>query len=135
MRTFRSLVPALVWTVVIFLVSTVPGDRFPAVSLFPHQDKVAHLFLYGTLGVCLGAGRRWGGDRLPHLALLAGGWLYGALDEWYQSFIPRRSPDPLDWLVDVAGVTVGYVLVLSLIPFRGPGPGGASPGAQTDRSP
>lgn len=118
MRTFRSLVPALVWTAVIFLLSTIPGDRFPSVSLIPYQDKVAHLFLYGTLGICLGLGRRWGGDRIPHLVLLTGGWLYGALDEWYQSFIPRRSPDPADWLVDVLGVTLGYLLILSLVSSR-----------------
>lgn len=118
MRTFRSLVPALVWTAVIFLVSTVPGDRFPSVSLFQHQDKVAHLFLYGTLGICLGVGRRWGGDRIPHLTLLAGGWLFGALDEWYQSFVPGRSPDPSDWMANVVGVTFGYLLVLSLVSPR-----------------
>ncbi|SHE23773.1 hypothetical protein BPUTEOMOX_1817 [methanotrophic endosymbiont of Bathymodiolus puteoserpentis (Logatchev)] len=36
--------------------------------------------------------------------------LYGASDEWHQSFVPGRMSDTQDWLAD----TLGGVLFLSI---------------------
>ena len=116
MRVVRSLGPAFVWAAVLFALSRIPGGLVEVTYPFPHFDKAIHFLLYCTLGATLALGRRWGGDHLPHLLLLAGGWLYGALDEWHQSFVPGRSPEFGDWIADVAGVTVGYLLLLSLRP-------------------
>jgi VanZ family protein len=32
---------------------------------------------------------------------------YGASDEWHQSFVPMRSSDVNDWLVDILGGAIG----------------------------
>lgn len=39
--------------------------------------------------------------------------LYGITDEFHQSFVPGRFPDPVDWLVDTFGATLGALV------FRG----------------
>jgi len=47
----------------------------------------------------------------------------GCLDEIYQSFVPGRQSDPLDWLTDLAAITAAVVLtqVVQIGPFRGRG--------------
>ena len=47
------------------------------------------------------------------------GALYGGSDEWHQSFVPGRSPTLGDWVADVAGVVLGYGLVLLLTKGHG----------------
>ncbi len=53
-----------------------------------------------------------------HVVLLAVGCTDGALDEWHQSLVPGRTPEVADWLEDVAGVFVGY-LIVALVRARG----------------
>ena len=40
--------------------------------------------------------------------------LYGASDEWHQSFVPGRDADILDWLAD----TLGASIALTYLHFR-----------------
>jgi VanZ family protein len=44
----------------------------------------------------------------------------GLLDELYQSTVPGRTSDPLDWLVDVLAVTAAVLVtqVVSARPLR-----------------
>lgn len=112
--------PAVLWAAVLFLLSEMSG-----VSVridFPFVDKAAHLVLFGILGASLAWGRRTGRASPPHALLLALGVAYGALDEWHQGFVPGRSPDPWDLLVDVVGVSAGYGLVWWIGRTRGAGP-------------
>lgn len=99
---------------------------------FPLADEAGHFVLYGILGAALAWGR-WtaGPGSAPHWLLLAVGWAYGGLDEWHQSFVPRRTPDVSDFLVDVLGVGVGYLLFLFLARrLRSyPAPGPHAPGS------
>ncbi len=75
---------------------------------FPHFDKVTHFFIYGLLATltlrALGS-RRWA----PWLAITAVS-LFGASDEWHQSFVPGRSCEVADWVAD----TLGAALAVSL---------------------
>lgn len=109
-RALKSWGPAAIWAAVLFLLSEASG--LPDGQLFPHDDKVAHFVLYGIMGCALAWGRRMAETPVRHWILLAAGWSYGALDEWHQSFVPGRTPDPADFLVDVLGVAAGYVLLL-----------------------
>lgn len=61
-------------------------------------DKLIHAGLYAALaGLWL-----WARPGRPWQALLLAS-LYGAVDEWHQSWVPGRSSDSWDWLADTAG--------------------------------
>lgn len=127
-RVLKAWGPAALWAAVLFGLSEIPGLSRGA-SL-PLDDKVVHFLLYGVLGAALAWGRSWSQSAVPHGILLAAGWAYGALDEWHQSFVPGRTPDTADFLVDVAGVAAGYAVLLFVARrFR------SEPVAEPDRRP
>lgn len=109
-KAWKAWGPAVLWAAVLFLLSEIPG--IPSGLDVPFFDKAAHFVLYTVLGASLAWGKRAAPSAVPHWVLLAIGTAYGALDEWHQSFVPRRSPDPWDFLVDVSGVTFGYAVLL-----------------------
>jgi VanZ family protein len=75
-------------------------------------DKLLHLIEYGGLAalVC----RALLGEGLGWLAAVAGAIvaasLYGASDEWHQSFVPMRDADIHDWVADTLGGMAGAVV-------------------------
>lgn len=107
----RAWAPAAAWAGALFLVSAWPsaGD----VSL-PFSDKLAHVGVYAVLGATLAHGRRQSGPGAPHWLLIVLGALYGASDEWHQSFVPGRDVSLGDWVSDVVGVVLGYGFALAL---------------------
>lgn len=110
--------PAVLWAAVLFLLSEM--SNLPSGPDLPFLDKIGHFILYAILGAALGWWRSEAGPAAPHWALLALGWMYGAIDEWHQSFVPRRSPDLWDLGVDILGVTFGYALLLFLLRAMNP---------------
>ena len=102
--------PAAAWAGVLFFLSAIPGqDLLP--SVFPGEDKVAHVGLYAVLGALLarGAGRR-AEDAPRPLVLWAVGFLFAASDEWHQAFVPGRHVSLGDLAADAVGIAVGYWL-------------------------
>lgn len=85
--------------------------------LFGHSvdvSPIGHFTEFCLLGAALANALRW---HLP-LQKSAGaaiilGSLYGVTDEIHQIFVPGRSCDPADWLVDTIATMVG-VLIISL---------------------
>jgi VanZ family protein len=116
--SWRRWLPAIVYTVLIFLVSSIPSLKAPGGSVIL-ADKLAHLIEYGLLGVLLYyvAGSRMGRTRwITWMLLIALGGSIGALDEVYQSFIPGRDMSVYDWYADVAGVTLGLLVMSTFYP-------------------
>ncbi len=72
-----------------------------------HIDKVGHFLVYGLLATLVS--RMQPGWRGAAIGLLAAS-LFGASDEWHQSYVPGRSSDWLDWVAD----TLGAALAVSL---------------------
>ncbi len=113
MERLRAWGPAVGWAAVLFVLSALPQlGRAPS---FPFSDKVAHVAIYGILGITLA----WGWSRSPrpvsHLVLLVAGAVYGISDEWHQMYVPGRVPDVADWLADVVGLGVGYAAALQFV--------------------
>ena len=76
----------------------------------PWGDKLAHLGEYGLLGFLLlralsGSFPRWSLRAIVGLALVLT-ILYGVGDEWHQSWVPLRTPDPLDLMADALGAAL-----------------------------
>jgi VanZ family protein len=96
----------------VWIVSSMSRPPVPEFLRFAHADKVMHFVGYTVLGglAMLGAApwRR-------HRALL-GAWLlvamWGACDEWHQSFVPERDASLGDLAADLGGAALGVGLVL-----------------------
>ncbi len=102
---------SVLWMGVIYLLSA--QSRLP--ELTPGapglQEILGHWAVFGVLAALwwwalLGAGVP---HALPYALLIT--VLYGALDEFHQSFVPNRVPSISDWLVDLAGAISGLLIL------------------------
>lgn len=123
--TIRSLtpwLPAVAWVGLLFVLSE--QSYVPGASLLPVSDVVAHVVLYTVLGGTLAWGRHRAGLHdtlgagLPHPVVVLFGFLLGAVDEWHQSFVPRRQPSAADLGADAVGVLLGYAALLLIVRAR-----------------
>jgi VanZ family protein len=84
----------------------VPGTKYPDVEV-RFADKYVHFLLYTPFGLLLG---RWIGEYWYGIAAVLAGWFYGATDEIHQRWVPKRSCDIHDWMVDALAVIAGVML-------------------------
>jgi VanZ family protein len=109
--------PPFVWVVIILI-----GTSWPSVSVGPdvqHLDKVVHFSAYAVLSALILRATltlREVGTVAMVIAMVS---VFGAVDEWHQSFIPGRSMSFADWIADSTGALVG-ALALRFIPFLTP---------------
>jgi VanZ family protein len=105
------LVPVLIWFGVIFYQSSrsqlpfPPGLSDQLVSMAGHFTEYAVLaaLLWWGLGYFVTDGRKRAG------LVLVVALLYAISDEWHQSFVPGRTPDVWDVVVDVIGAMAGTI--------------------------
>ena len=90
----------------VLIVSASGRSRISGPSI-EHIDKMAHFAVYGLLATLIcRLGRSWS----------AAGWaliivsIFGASDEWHQSFVPGRSPEMADWVADTAGAATAIMM-------------------------
>ena len=103
--------PALAWAAALLILG---GQESAGPSLPAGLDKVAHLSLYGVLGLLSGHGWvRHGRSPAAALVLILA-MAIGALDEMNQSRVPGRDADPFDFLADAIGVLLGFAARLRL---------------------
>ena len=120
MTPFLYWIPALAYAAVIFFLShqSQPlGPEFP--ELVPHY--ALHFVEYGIFGWTLVWGLTSGFQRALTPLVAVGAWimasLYGATDEFHQSFIPERDASFSDLLIDMMGAMI-FVLFLYWIRKR-----------------
>jgi len=98
--------PVVAWLGLIFFLSSRPDLPHPESGWLDNLFGMgAHTLEYGVLAALLSralAGRMRGGLLVFVLA-----FLYALSDEFHQSFVPGRTPDPLDLLFDSLGSLLG----------------------------
>jgi len=115
----RAWAPALLWGLLIFRLSAIPGDELPPLPGW-NFDKLVHACVYGVLGALSWWGARGTFARARSLAqqvaiattLTA---VYGVTDELHQAFTPHRSPDPFDVMADTLGGLLGALLCVAIV--------------------
>lgn len=105
-----AIASSIGWMGVIFALSSMRGSSVPG-----RFSTAAHFAVYAVLGALyLTALPR--SERGWRAALIAVGLasLYGITDEFHQSFVPGRMPDPADWLVDTTGALTAVLALEGL---------------------
>lgn len=102
------LAATLAWAGVIFYLSSRSDMALTEDPLWDFLTrKAAHAFVFGVLAFLAAATARAFELPSPALVGLVVAVVYGALDEVHQGFVPGRSPQLRDVLVDAAGALVG----------------------------
>lgn len=102
--------PAALWAAALFYLSSLSLESgAPFVEI---DDKLAHLLLYTVFGGALALGHRLSPNPPSHWRLFIIGLLYAVSDELHQHWVPGRTPDPVDLAADVAGLLLGYGVLL-----------------------
>jgi len=112
--------PVAVYMALIFAGSSV--SRLPQVGPGV-SDKVLHIIVYAGLGIVLvrALSRGWTAPVTARVALQAAliAAVYGASDEFHQSFVPDRDAELLDVAADVAGAVLAALALWAWGIIRG----------------
>ncbi len=118
-RLFSNRTPALLWSIVIFILLALPGKMLPNENrlAIPNLDKYVHIILFGTF-VFLWSfyfATKVHNNNYPirkSLTILVIACLYGTAMEYVQKyFIPNRDFDIYDITADIAGAIMGFLIV------------------------
>jgi VanZ family protein len=105
--------PWQLYIVVIFVISSIPGNRFPEIQ-FNMADKVVHFFIFGLLGLLvarsMGVCQNTFCRKNYVMVSIIIGISYALIDEWHQSYIPGRYSSISDWVADGLGIIVFVLL-------------------------
>ncbi len=109
-KSILRRVPAILVALLILYLSsrsTLPMPLPPLVGM----DKLAHFAAFAVLSffACFWiSAESWSRRPVFHfLAVVIVVSLYGALDEYHQSFVPYRVPSVADWVADTLGAAFG----------------------------
>ncbi len=115
-KEYLVYIPLTLYWVTLFIFTSIPSSRVPNVGI---NDKTEHSTAFFILG-CLLNLMLYYQDGSPFLkkhfniATIFFGFLYGALDELHQMFVPGRSCDIYDWLSDASGILIAVYVVFLL---------------------
>ena len=110
-------VPSLLYMALIFAVSSLKQPPLPTPEFeWFAIDKIYHFIEYAILGTLLAwAFVKARPSIVPskHIWLAAAvlSMLYGASDEWHQTFVPGRYATLGDWVADALGSIAGVLAV------------------------
>ncbi len=102
----RALAPLALMGLIFYLSGQEQvGPELPAftrvVAHFTEYTVLASLWIWALVP-------RFGRDGLIAAVVISA--LYAASDEWHQSFVAGRDSDPVDWLIDCAGIAFAVFL-------------------------
>ncbi|OLD72151.1 MAG: hypothetical protein AUI33_07435 [Ignavibacteria bacterium 13_1_40CM_2_61_4] len=108
----------MLWALVIFTASSIPGTKFPKFIL-KIDDKVIHISIFIVLGLLVFRAlepriRKDSFDWLRAVLSTSVVAAYGALDEIHQMFVPGRSADFRDAAADAIGAMLSALILYLL---------------------
>lgn len=112
---FKYIMPVVVWAILIFIASSIPGTSLPDLGKWS-ADKFIHSGVFAVLaGLSFLAFEHYGTARSQSFWWY---WVisfifclvYAASDEIHQLYVPNRSSEALDFLADSIGIVAvhGY---------------------------
>ena len=124
-RVLSRLFPAVSWTIIIFILLSLPGNMLPSENnlSIPNLDKYVHIILFGGFVFLWSyyyayrsTNKKY--TKPTYLIIFLIACIYGTAMEFVQKyFIPNRDFDLYDILADVVGALGGYLIVrLTIIP-------------------
>ena len=110
--------PAVLWSLVILVLTLIPGNALPDVGFF-QIDKVVHFFIFGLLMILSSFGitktrEVKGAPANPILITSLYSITFSIMIEILQKFIPGRNFSVADIIANVIGVGLGYLVFFLL---------------------
>ena len=112
MKIIRFWFPAVLYSGIIFYVSSIPNLKAPLSGL--QFDKIYHCLEYTVFGYLIHRAIRLTSPnmviKVSLAAVVAISFFYGLSDEWHQSFVLGRSSSLADAIADTIGGTMGALI-------------------------
>jgi len=105
-KSYRVLLG--IYMLTILSISALPSKAIPDIG-FQHTDKIAHFLEYSILGF-LAVKSFFPRKLVGLICVISFGMMFGAFDEWWQSFISDRCTSVADFIADTAGMLIGSIL-------------------------
>lgn len=105
-----SIMLSVLFAIEIFYVSSIPGSK--GAPLIPFVAEAYHFSVFFLLGFFLFFSIKGNKKTSPPylMAALAITLFYAFSDEFHQSFVPLRSPDLFDILLDLTGAGISILI-------------------------
>jgi VanZ family protein len=121
MKNILRKIPAIFAMITLFMLSTLPGHD-PILNSIHLSDKIEHFIAYFILGVtfCIWIqNKNWFSKPIVYgIIVIILCTLFGASDEYHQTFVEGRSGNLYDLAVDFAGGTTAVFAYFSLIKIK-----------------
>ena len=112
--------PALAWSVLIFSLSSVPSLQVTSNQLLQEiVNDGGHFSFYGLLAIFTYYGARKTGLAHSQQIAVIYSFVYGCLDELHQYFVPGRTTDIRDLILDLLGAIFALAIITRLKGQRG----------------
>jgi len=103
-KFFSHYLPAIIWAGIIFILSSVPGNDYPS-TVFDYSI-IAHLIEFFVLAILVQRAL----NKKSHWWALIICALYAISDEFHQLFVPFRSANVGDFLIDFCAIIFGILV-------------------------
>lgn len=105
----------IAYALLIFLLSSLSGDKTEKLYLFKHSDKIIHLLEYAVLcflvSKALSSTLKENVRRYIGLIAVVISLLYAITDEFHQSFVPGRYASMDDVFADGMGAVISQIIL------------------------
>jgi len=121
MKNILRKAPAVLVMIALFTLSTLPGND-PFLNSVDISDKIKHFVAYFVLGVtfCMWIpNKKWLARPFAYSSFIVFlCTLFGASDEYHQTFVPGRSGDLYDLATDFAGGVVAVFVYFLIVRIK-----------------